>query len=53
MADAIARLLERVRAERVQMRRTARSEAERLFAPATVCARISDALEQLVARSAK
>jgi glycosyltransferase involved in cell wall biosynthesis len=45
---AIATLIERVRANPAQMHAGARAEAERLFAPEIVCAKISTALSQLV-----
>jgi glycosyltransferase involved in cell wall biosynthesis len=48
MAGAIVETLERMTADAAEMRRTARKEAERLFAPEVVCAEISTALERLV-----
>jgi glycosyltransferase involved in cell wall biosynthesis len=48
MATAIATMLDRVRTIPAQTRSTARSEAERLFAPERVCEQISAALVQLV-----
>jgi glycosyltransferase involved in cell wall biosynthesis len=49
MAAAIGEMLERVRADPVGISARARSEAERLFAPATVCLQVSSALVKLVA----
>jgi glycosyltransferase involved in cell wall biosynthesis len=49
LATAIAEMLERLRANPVELRALARSEAERRFAPDVVCGQISDALEALVA----
>jgi len=48
MARAIAETLDRVRADPHRISSTARSEAERLFAPELVCEQISQALEGLV-----
>ena len=48
MADAIVAVLERARAEPDRIAATARSEAERLFAPRTVAQSLSEALERLV-----
>ncbi len=48
MSDAIVSTLERLSQEPREVRSKAHSEAERLFAPELVCARISLALEQLV-----
>jgi glycosyltransferase involved in cell wall biosynthesis len=48
MAAAIVQMLERVRGAPEELRSTARSEAERLFAPEVVCEQISDALERIV-----
>ncbi len=48
MATAIAGMLARLRDAPEQLRATARTEAERLFAPEVVCERISAALERLV-----
>ena len=48
MADAIERMLERLRENPVALRALARAEAERRFAPDVVCEQISDALEALV-----
>ncbi|MGO9490322.1 MAG: glycosyltransferase family 4 protein [Solirubrobacteraceae bacterium] len=53
MATAIVTMLERLRANPTETRTMARAEAERRFAPATVCQQISDALEQLVAGRAR
>jgi glycosyltransferase involved in cell wall biosynthesis len=47
-ASAITRMLERVKKDPLRTRSIARSEAERLFAPAVVSAQISAALEQLL-----
>lgn len=47
MASAIVQALERLRAEPARLRSSARSEAERLFAPESVCEQISGALERL------
>ena len=47
MAAAILAALERTRADPQAVRALARSEAERLFDPAVVCAEISRALERL------
>lgn len=52
LAQAINDMLTRSRADRAAVARLARSEAERLFAPAVVARQISDALEALVARDA-
>jgi glycosyltransferase involved in cell wall biosynthesis len=49
MADAIGAMLDRLRTDPAGISAKARSEAERLFAPAVVCEQISSALEQLVA----
>ena len=46
MATAITAMLERLRAEPAETRSLARTEAERLFAPAVVCADVSAALER-------
>jgi glycosyltransferase involved in cell wall biosynthesis len=51
MADEIAQMLERLRSDPAELRRRARAEAERRFAPDVVCKQISDALEALVERS--
>lgn len=48
MADAIEATIARLQADRDEIRAKARAEAERLFAPEVVCARISRALEMLV-----
>jgi glycosyltransferase involved in cell wall biosynthesis len=48
MASAIANLLGELRDDPAELRRTARAEARRLFAPDVVCGQISDALERLV-----
>ena len=48
MATAIVQMLARLQSAPEQLRATARSEAERLFAPEVVCERISAALERLV-----
>jgi len=48
MAGAITTLLARLRASPAELRSTARSEAERLFAREVVCAQISSALQRLV-----
>jgi len=48
MAAAIVQMLERLRSDAPDMRRRARTEAERLFAPEAVCTQIAAALEQLV-----
>lgn len=48
MAVAIVEMLDRVRADPHRISSTARSEAERLFAPELVCEQISQALEGLV-----
>jgi glycosyltransferase involved in cell wall biosynthesis len=48
MAAEIGAMLERLRTRPRETRALARAEAERLFAPAVVCAQISDALERLV-----
>lgn len=47
IAGAISEMLERVKAKPAAIRSTARAEAERLFSPELVCARISAALERL------
>lgn len=52
MLDAISALAARLRAEPARMRSTARAEAERLFAPEVVCARIGTALERLISQAA-
>jgi glycosyltransferase involved in cell wall biosynthesis len=51
MASAVQEMLARVRSSPEEISATARAEAERLFAPATVCARISNALEELLQRT--
>jgi glycosyltransferase involved in cell wall biosynthesis len=51
MATAVAEMIERLRSRPEEIGATARAEAERLFAPATVCASISSALEGLLLRS--
>jgi glycosyltransferase involved in cell wall biosynthesis len=51
MASAVQEMLARVRSSPEEISATARAEAERLFAPATVCARISSALEELLQRT--
>ena len=51
MAAAIEQMIDRLRHEGPVVRRRARAEAERLFAPETVCAQIAAALEQLVQRT--
>ncbi len=48
MVTAIVAMLDRLRTSPTEIRSTARAEAERLFAPSSVCERISAALEQLV-----
>lgn len=48
MTEEIAAMLAKLAADAAQVRRSARAEAERLFAPELVCERISDALEALV-----
>jgi hypothetical protein len=48
MATAIIEMLDRVRDEPGLVSSTARSEAERLFAPDVVCEQISQALARLV-----
>ncbi len=48
MAAAICELHARLRDNQAELRATARTEAERLFAPDVVCAQISAALERLV-----
>ncbi|HEX3434322.1 MAG TPA: glycosyltransferase family 4 protein [Solirubrobacteraceae bacterium] len=50
MADAIERMLERLRTAPGPTRALARAEAERRFARDVVCGQISDALEALVGR---
>ncbi len=49
MAAAITAMIAGLAADPATMRSKARAEAERLFAPRTVCAQISVALERLVA----
>jgi glycosyltransferase involved in cell wall biosynthesis len=49
MADAIVAMLSALEREPAAIHTRARAEAERLFAPEKVCARISEALEALVA----
>jgi len=49
LANAVEEMLERLQVDAQGVRRAARAEAERLFAPSVVCRRISDALEGLVA----
>jgi glycosyltransferase involved in cell wall biosynthesis len=51
MASAVAEMIERLRSCPEEIGATARAEAERLFAPATVCASISSALEGLLLHS--
>jgi glycosyltransferase involved in cell wall biosynthesis len=51
LTSAVAELLGRLRNTPAEIRRLARSEAERRFAPEVVCEQISIALEQLVERS--
>jgi hypothetical protein len=51
MATAIVEMLDRLREDPEALRSKAREEAERLFAPATVCAQISAALEELLAET--
>jgi glycosyltransferase involved in cell wall biosynthesis len=51
MARAIERTLERLRADPAALRTLAHEEATRSFAPATVCRRISEALEELIERT--
>jgi glycosyltransferase involved in cell wall biosynthesis len=51
MASAVRDMLARLRSSPEEVSATARAEAERLFAPATVCARISAALGELLQRS--
>ena len=48
MATAIEALLGRLSVEPAELRRTARAEAQRLFAPDVVCGQISSALARLV-----
>ncbi len=48
LTDAIVTMIERLRAAPAALREQARSEAERLFAPEIVCARISEELERLL-----
>jgi glycosyltransferase involved in cell wall biosynthesis len=50
MASALVEMITRVRSGPDEIAAQARAEAERLFAPATVCARISASLHELVAR---
>ena len=47
MADAIAATIERLAADTLALRRAARAEAERLFAPEIVCAGVAAALAEL------
>ena len=47
MAGAIAEMIERIRANPLEIRSKARAEADRLFATDTVCEQISVALERL------
>ncbi len=49
IADAIARMLDRLAEDPLPTRSHARAEAERLFAPDVVCRQVSDALQRLVA----
>jgi glycosyltransferase involved in cell wall biosynthesis len=49
LADGLEKILKRLRGDVRGVRLAARSDAERLFAPETVCAQISDALRDLVA----
>jgi glycosyltransferase involved in cell wall biosynthesis len=51
MAAAIVAMLDRLSGNPTEIRRRARAEAERLFAPDVVCAGVSAALEQLVDRA--
>jgi glycosyltransferase involved in cell wall biosynthesis len=51
MASAVAEMIARLRSNPEEIGGAARAEAERLFAPATVCASISSALEALLQRS--
>jgi glycosyltransferase involved in cell wall biosynthesis len=51
MAAAIVEMLDRLRKDPEALRSRARQEAERLFAPPTVCAQISAALEELLAET--
>jgi glycosyltransferase involved in cell wall biosynthesis len=48
MADAVLEMIARLRASPQQLSASARAEAQRLFAPAVVCAQISSAIEGLV-----
>jgi glycosyltransferase involved in cell wall biosynthesis len=48
MAGAVQEMIARVRSNGADLSARARSEARRLFAPASVCTRISSALEALV-----
>jgi len=48
MAASVVAMLDRLRADPVEVRALARAEAERLFAPEVVCLEISAALEQIV-----
>jgi glycosyltransferase involved in cell wall biosynthesis len=52
MSDAIVATLQRLSRQPREVRGKSHSEAERLFAPELICARISRALEQLVAGEA-
>jgi glycosyltransferase involved in cell wall biosynthesis len=52
LRDAIVELLDRLAADPAGVRRRARAEAERLFAPTVVCASLSAALERLVGAGA-
>jgi glycosyltransferase involved in cell wall biosynthesis len=49
LADAIVQMVARLGRSPAEVRAHARTEAERLFAPARVCEQISDALQRIVA----
>jgi glycosyltransferase involved in cell wall biosynthesis len=51
LTTAVIEMLDRLRAQPVELRSLARAEAERLFARDVVCAQISDALAALVRRA--
>lgn len=51
MVRALEQMIATVRSRPQEISATARAEAQRLFAPASVCARISTALERLLERS--
>ena len=50
LADAVETMVERLQGDAKEVRRAARADAQRLFAPDVVCQRISEALESLVTR---